>query len=507
MKLIEFKCKNCGAILKVDPNSDEIKCEHCLSLFKLDDEIKHLKVDDAEKIGYEFEKGRIRAQEENNANVSNNYSQLQKKKNNTGWLVLAWIFLLPFTATYFIAKSKSLNKAQKIVIIIVMWVVFLILGLIGEKEESELKEKMITKCYSQEAYDKLDILIGMSNIRLNVLEESECDGLVIKNSDYKIVNINMDKNKKLLSIVVDDKYIYGANTPDSTDNNLSNNASENEKTSNQTKKADYEFDTVDGYTTLQSLLLNIKKGDKYNKIKSMADYRGYYVKKMYGAEDNGGKEPIVNYEDLISKARQQEKQKQYKKIEKLTGEKNALTEQHNNDLLRIAELEKKLEEATKKLTSASGDDSEAVTTLKKEVETLKKEKKEVEDAFDKYKKENVPVNREEIENEIRESLEEEYKVKTHKAEVLAEHKDELLVPELVVGSTIEEIDSSLETALKRSAEIAEKVGGSIKKETKKKPKSGNASRISTEELTVDAIASLDPASPEYAEFRKKMGLK
>ena len=226
-----------------------------------------------------------------------------------------------------------------------------------------------------------------------------------------------------------------------------------------------------------------------------------------GAEDNGGKEPTVNYEDLISKARQQEKQKQYKKIEKLTGEKNALTEQHNNDLLRIAELEKKLEEATKKLTSASGDDSEAVTTLKKEVETLKKEKKEVEDAFDKYKKENVPVNREEIENEIRESLEEEYKVKTHKAEVLAEHKDELLVPELVVGSTIEEIDSSLETALKRSAEIAEKVGGSIKKETKKKPKSGNASRISTEELTVDAIASLDPASPEYAEFRKKMGLK
>lgn len=288
MKLIEFKCKNCGAILKVDPNSDEIKCEHCLSLFKLDDEIKHLKVDDAEKIGYEFEKGRIRAQKENNADVSNNYSQSQKKKNNTVWLVLAWIFLLPFTATYFIAKSKSLNKTQKIVIIVVMWIVFLIMGLIGEKEESELKKKMITKCYSQEAYDKLDKLIGMSNIRLNVSEESECDGLVIKNSDYKIININMDENKKLLSIVVDDKYIYGANTPDSTDNNnSSNNVGENEKNSNQTKKADYEFDTVDGYTTLQSLLLNIKNGDKYNKIKSMADYRGYYVKKMYGAEDNG----------------------------------------------------------------------------------------------------------------------------------------------------------------------------------------------------------------------------
>ena len=106
MKLIEFKCKNCGAILKVDPNSDEIKCEHCLSLFKLDDEIKHLKVDDAEKIGYEFEKGRIRAQEEKNVNMPNNYSQPQKKKNNTVWIVLAWIFLLPFTAS----NRKNFDK-------------------------------------------------------------------------------------------------------------------------------------------------------------------------------------------------------------------------------------------------------------------------------------------------------------------------------------------------------------------------------------------------------------
>ena len=232
MKLIEFKCKNCGAILKVDPNSEEIKCEHCLSLFKLDDEVKHLKVDDAEKIGYEFEKGRIRAQEENNANILNDYIQQPKKKNNTVWIVLAWIFLLPFTATYFIAKSKSLNKTQKIVIIVVMWVVFLILGLIGEKEESELKKKMITKCYSQEVYDKLDKLIGMSNIQLNVSEESECDGLVIKNSDYKIVNINMDENKKLLSIVVDNKYIYGKKQKEISENK--NESSENNSTEKET---------------------------------------------------------------------------------------------------------------------------------------------------------------------------------------------------------------------------------------------------------------------------------
>lgn len=219
-----------------------------------------------------------------------------------------------------------------------------------------------------------------------------------------------------------------------------------------------------------------------------------------------GNEPTVNYEDLISRARQQERQKQYKKIENLNGSVKTLTEQHNEDLLKIAELEKQLETANKKLTESSGGDSEAVSTLKEEIKTLTKEKEETIKAFEKYKEENEPVNREEIEKDIRESLEAEYQVKTHKAEVLAEHKDELLVPELVMGNTIEEIDSSLETALKRSAEIAEKVGGSIKKDTKK-PKSGNPSRMSNEELSVDAIASLDPASPEYAEFRKKMGLR
>lgn len=243
-------------------------------------------------------------------------------------------------------------------------------------------------------------------------------------------------------------------------------------------------------------------------LKAYADEEGDSEGNDPADENNEGNADVtVNYEDLISRARQQERQKQYKKIEKLNGAVSTLTEQHNNDLLKIAELEKQLEEANKKLTSASGDDSEVVATLKKEVETLKKEKKEVEDAFEKYKTDNVPVNREEIESEIRESLEEEYRVKTHKAEVLAEHKDTLLVPELVVGDTIEEIDSSLENALKRSAEIAEKFGGTEKKDTKKKPKSGTPSRMNEEELTIDAIASLDPASPEYAEFRKKLGLR
>lgn len=304
MRLIEFKCKNCGAVLKVDPNSDEIKCEHCLSLFKLDDEIKHLKVDDAEKIGYEFEKGRIKAQEEKNENESRNYSQQSKKKNNTVWLVLAWIFLLPFTATYFIAKSKKLNKTQKIIIIAVMWILFLIIGLLDEQEQSKVKKEMITKCYSQETYEKLDELIGMSNIRLNVSEVSECDGLIVKNSDYKVIEIDLNEEKKLVSIIVDGKSIYGEDknevnttkenetvsketSKSNEDNSNKNTNKENKDTSKKATKADYEFDTIEGYTTLQSLLMNINKNDTYKKIKNMAGYYDYYVKDSTGVEANG----------------------------------------------------------------------------------------------------------------------------------------------------------------------------------------------------------------------------
>ena len=47
------------------------------------------------------------------------YAQPQKKSNKTLWLVLAWIFLLPFTASYFIAKSDKLDKMRKIIIIAV----------------------------------------------------------------------------------------------------------------------------------------------------------------------------------------------------------------------------------------------------------------------------------------------------------------------------------------------------------------------------------------------------
>ena len=61
MKLVSVTCPNCGGKLEVTSNSKLVTCDYCNSDFMIDDEIKRMRLDDAEQAGYEFEKGRQRA--------------------------------------------------------------------------------------------------------------------------------------------------------------------------------------------------------------------------------------------------------------------------------------------------------------------------------------------------------------------------------------------------------------------------------------------------------------
>lgn len=63
MKLLELKCKNCGAALKVKPDTTDIHCTHCKASYKLDDEFQHIKFDDMEKAGYDYERGKQKARQ------------------------------------------------------------------------------------------------------------------------------------------------------------------------------------------------------------------------------------------------------------------------------------------------------------------------------------------------------------------------------------------------------------------------------------------------------------
>lgn len=148
MKLIELKCKNCGAILKVDENSNNVNCEFCHAKFKLDDEVKHVQYDNMEQSGYEFEKGRLRAQQElkRDHNKSVEYVQKEKKKHN--WFVYFLYFMFfPFVITYYVAKSSKLSKKAKIIVLGGFWIFIFIIMVTSEMEEKSLeKDHWATDC-------------------------------------------------------------------------------------------------------------------------------------------------------------------------------------------------------------------------------------------------------------------------------------------------------------------------------------------------------------------------
>lgn len=254
----------------------------------------------------------------------------------------------------------------------------------------------------------------------------------------------------------------------------------------------------------------IKKFIEKVSLKAFADEGDTNKDTNNNSDSNSGEPnnttPTINYEDLIAKARKEEKDKQYKTIEKLKTQINSLTEQHNNDLLKIAGLEKDLEKANEKLTKVGNGDSEEVKTLKDTIKTLTKEKEDLEGKVKTYE-ENKPASREEIETSVRAELEKEYEVKTYKATKMAELKDDILVPELVFGTTKEEIDDSIKQALERSSEIKKSLGVSNNKRTPKSASNPSVSGVQDKSISLEYLASLDVRSPEYAEVRKKLGLK
>jgi len=227
-----------------------------------------------------------------------------------------------------------------------------------------------------------------------------------------------------------------------------------------------------------------------------------------GDKDVPTETPTINYEDLIAKARKEEKSKQYGVIEKLKAQVNSLTTQHNDDLIKIAGLEKQFEDAKEKLTKAKDGDSDDIKVFKEEIKTLRGEKETLEKEVADYKS-KPPIKREDIEAEVRKELEAEYEVKTYKVTKLAELKDQILVPELVMGDTKEAIDASVKLALERSAEIRKSLGVSDKsnKRTPKTPANPSISNIQDTEISIERLATMDVRSPEYAEIRKQLGLR
>lgn len=133
MKIVDTTCYKCGANLRVDAGRKSAFCEYCGAQVLIDDEVQRLQIDNAESAGYAFEKGRQRAQNEAQTARYNAYQPqpAPKKNKKIVWWVLGWIFIFPIPLTILIARNKRLKIGAKICIIAAAWVVYLMIGIVG----------------------------------------------------------------------------------------------------------------------------------------------------------------------------------------------------------------------------------------------------------------------------------------------------------------------------------------------------------------------------------------
>ena len=64
MRVIRAVCTSCGANLDIDVDSRQAYCSYCGAKMFLDDEVVHVRHENGEQFGYDFEKGRQRAARE-----------------------------------------------------------------------------------------------------------------------------------------------------------------------------------------------------------------------------------------------------------------------------------------------------------------------------------------------------------------------------------------------------------------------------------------------------------
>ena len=242
-------------------------------------------------------------------------------------------------------------------------------------------------------------------------------------------------------------------------------------------------------------------------------YRGLLLRAFADEGDNGGISnennegtPQINFETLIANARKEEKEKLYPRIKKLEDENKALVQTNNDNLMKLAQAQRELDEM-----KANNGESQKIKDLETQLANAQAEITTL--------KESTPN-----EEEIRARIEAEYEVKMYRTTKLSENSDKILAvfADEVKGNTKEEIDASFDKAVEKTVQTKKQLGliddeGNpieTKKKTEKADKNtnvtppvANPSAQEDEKFDMDYVQNLDPRSKEYAEFRKKMGLR
>lgn len=248
-----------------------------------------------------------------------------------------------------------------------------------------------------------------------------------------------------------------------------------------------------------------------NKFVNMFFINAFADGEINTSQETGSISSTIDIAKLMEQTRKEEKDKLYPEIQRLKSENSILQKQLNDALLDAGKVKQEIEVLKK---SQSDSTSSEITKLQAKIEALMEENKKL--------KESTPN-----EEDIRKKIEKEFEVKSYLKDKLAENKDKILsvYAKQVKGSTKEEIDNSIEEAIKNSDEIRKEVNGSKPEKQNKENtsiknsnKSGNRKpeippatnpsiNVGNKEYSLEYIQGLDPSSKEYAEFRKSVGLK
>ena len=157
VRLVDTKCPHCGANLNVDMDNRDAACSFCHARLLIDDEVQHIRFDNSEEMGYQFEKGRQRAQAEAEMNRYSAGSKPEteqeapnppEKKRKTWLWIIGWIFIFPVPLTIIMIKKKDISKKIRYGAIAAAWIVYLAMTVISGLTNGNSKSNK--KTYSSE---------------------------------------------------------------------------------------------------------------------------------------------------------------------------------------------------------------------------------------------------------------------------------------------------------------------------------------------------------------------
>lgn len=176
-----MKCPNCGATIRVKRGCEEVQCEFCGDTFFIDNPNSFNSVE-AEEVGYQFERGRQRAQAEisrNNTSARNTSRRQPTKKKRRTWLwVLGWIFIFPLPLTVLLVRNQKMNKFIKFSAIAVAWLLYLIIASGGGSRNS-------TSGTSDNDINGTRTTIKVTNNNIKSLKFSHNDNITVKVGETK----------------------------------------------------------------------------------------------------------------------------------------------------------------------------------------------------------------------------------------------------------------------------------------------------------------------------------